>query len=177
MSTQSANTRRIPNPVYAAAGAGDLAYQQLRLLPAKAIELSGRVAALRPVVTDAVTNVVADPAKQFDVQRLRGDVERLRIVARRNAEVLRTQADTLADTLRTQAVAVYADLVARGEKVVGGPYKELEPAGDVVPEITASEGKPAPASTTGAAAAAGPGTGKSPAKAVKKATRPAAVKQ
>ena len=39
-----------------------------------------------------------------------------------------------ADTLRIQAVAVYADLVARGEKVVGGPYKELEPAGDVVPE-------------------------------------------
>ena len=78
--------------------------------------------------------------------------------------------------LRTQAVAVYNDLVARGEKVVGGPYKELEPAGDVVPEVTASEGKPAPVSTTGAAAAGGPGTGKSPAKAVKKA-RPTAVKQ
>jgi hypothetical protein len=173
MSTQSANTRRIPNPVYAAAGAGDIAYQQLRQLPAKAQELRGRVAALRPVVTDAVTNVVAEPAKQFDVERLRGDVQRLRAAALRNAEVLRTQADTL----RTQAVAVYADLVARGEKVVGGPYKELEPAGDIVPEITAAEGKPAPASTTGATAAGGPGTGQSPAKAVKKATKATAIKQ
>ncbi|GAA1029680.1 hypothetical protein GCM10009557_19020 [Virgisporangium ochraceum] len=158
MSTQSANTRRYPNPLYAAAGAGDLAYQQLRLLPAKAVELGGRVAALRPVVTDAVTSAVAEPAKRVDVEELRD-------AAVRNAEVL-----------RVQAVAVYNDLVARGEKVVGGPYKELEPAGDIVPEITASEGEPAPATTTGATAAGGPGTGKSPAKAVKKA-RPTAVKQ
>jgi heparin binding hemagglutinin HbhA len=165
MSTQSANTRRIPNPLYAAAGAGDLAYEQLRQLPAKALELSGRVAALRPAVTDAVTNAVSEPARRVDV-------ERLRELARRNAEVLRTQADTL----RVQAVSVYSDLVARGEKIVGGPYKVLPPAGDIVPEVTASEGKPAPATTTGATAAGGPGTGKSPAKQVKKA-RPTAVKQ
>lgn len=162
MSTQSANTRRYPNPLYAAAGAGDLAYQQLRQLPAKAVELGGRVVALRPAVTDAVTdavtNVVAEPAKRVDVDKLRD-------AAVRNAEVL-----------RIQAVAVYNDLVARGEKVVGGPYKELEPAGDIVPEIVASEGQPTPATTTGATAAGGPGTGKSPAKAVKKA-RPTAVKQ
>jgi heparin binding hemagglutinin HbhA len=173
MSTQSANTRRIPNPLYAAAGAGDLAYEQLRQLPAKALELRGRVAALRPVVADAVTNAVADPAKRVDVDRLRVDVDRLRAVARRNAEVLLSQADTL----RTQAVAVYADLVARGEKVVGGPYKELQPAGDIVPEITASEGKPAPATTTGATAAGGPGTGRSPAKKAVKKAQPTAVKQ
>jgi hypothetical protein len=158
MSTQSANTRRYPNPLYAAAGAGDLAYEQLRQLPAKAVEIGGRVAALRPVVTDAVSNAVAEPAKRVDVDKLRD-------AALRNAEVL-----------RTQAVAVYNDLVARGEKVVGGPYKELAPAGDVVPQIIAEEGVPAPATTTGATAAAGPGTGKSPAKAVKKA-RPTAVKQ
>jgi hypothetical protein len=166
MSTQSANTRRIPNPLYAAAGAGDLAYQQLRQLPAKAQELSGRVAALRPVVADAVTNAVADPARRVDVQKLRGEVERIGAVARRNAEAL-----------RTQALAVYTDLVARGEKVVGGPYKELEPAGDIVPEVTASEGKPAPATTTGATAAGGPGTGKSPAKKAVKKTVGTAVKQ
>jgi heparin binding hemagglutinin HbhA len=166
MSTQSANTRRIPNPLYAAAGAGGSAYQQLRQLPARAQELRGRVVALRPVVTDAVTSAVAEPAKRVDVERLRGEVERIGAAALRNAEVL-----------RTQAVAAYEDLVARGEKVVGGPYKELEPAGDVVPEITASEGKPAPATTTGATAAGGPGTGRSPAKAVKKATKATAVKQ
>ena len=160
MSTQSANARRYPNPLYAAAGAGDIAYQQLRQLPARAVELGGRVVALRPVVQSAVTNAVAEPAKRVDVDRLRG-------IARRNAAALRTQAETL----RTQATTVYTDLVARGEKVVGGPYKELEPAGDIVPEITAAEGEPAPATTTGATAAAGPGTGKSTAK---KATRPVA---
>lgn len=155
MSTQSANTRRYPNPFYAAAGAGDLAYEQLRQLPAKAVEVGARVVALSPSVASAVT----EPARRVDVDKLRD-------AALRNAEVL-----------RTQAVAVYNDLVARGEKVVGGPYKELEPAGDIVPEIVAEEGKPAPAATTGATAAAGPGTGKSPAKTVKKATRPTAVKQ
>jgi hypothetical protein len=159
MSTQSANTRRYPNPLYAAAGAGDLAYEQLRQLPAKAVEVGARMVALRPVVTDAVTSAVAEPAKRVDVDKLRD-------AALRNAEVL-----------RTQAVAVYNDLVARGEKVVGGPFKELEPAGDIVPQIIAEEGEPTPATTTGATAAAGPGTGKSPAKTVKKATRPTAVKQ
>ncbi len=154
MSTQSANTRRYPNPLYAAAGAGDLAYQQLRQIPAKAVEVGARVVALSP----AVASAVAEPARRVDVDKLRD-------AALRNAEVL-----------RTQAVAVYNDLVARGEKVVGGPFKELEPAGDVVPQIIAEEGEPAPATTTGATAAGGPGTGKSPAKAVKKA-RPTAVKQ
>lgn len=156
MSTQSANTRRYPNPLYAAAGAGDIAYQQLRQLPARAVELGGRVVALRPVVSETISNAVAEPAKRVDVDKLRD-------AAVRNAEVL-----------RTQAVAVYNDLVARGEKVVGGPYKELEPAGDIVPEIIASEGEPAPATTTGATAAAGPGTGKSPAKTAKKAVKPVA---
>ena len=155
MSTQSANTRRYPNPLYAAAGAGDLAYEQLRQLPAKAVEVGARVAALSP----AVASAVAEPARRIDVDKLRD-------AALRNAEVL-----------RTQAVSVYNDLVARGEKVVGGPFKELEPAGDIVPQIIAEEGEPAPATTTGATAAAGPGTGKSPAKTVKKATRPTAVKQ
>lgn len=154
MSTQSANTRRYPNPLYAAAGAGDLAYEQLRQLPAKAVEVGARVAALRPVVT----NVVAEPARRVDVDKLRD-------AALRNAEVL-----------RVQAVAVYNDLVARGEKIVGGPYKELQPAGDIVPQIVAEEGEPAPATTTGATAEGGPGTGKSPAKTVKKA-RPTAIKQ
>ena len=159
MSTQSANSRRIPNPLYAAAGAGDLAYQQLRQLPAKALEFS---AALRPVVTDAVT----EPVRRVDVDRIRGDVERLRDAAVRNAE-----------TLRTQAFSVYTELVARGEKIVGGPYKVLEPAGDVVPAVTAESGTPAPATTTGATAAGGKGTGRSPAKTVKKTTRGTAVKQ
>src|SRR6266508_3041181 len=110
MSTQSANTRRMPNPVYAAAGAGDLAYRELQKMPARAQELRGLVAALRPVVADAVSDAVKDPAKQFDV-------DRLRLIAKRNAEVLRTQAKEAQE----RAAVLYAQLVARGEKVVGGP--------------------------------------------------------
>jgi heparin binding hemagglutinin HbhA len=160
--TKTADTKRIPNPLYAAAGAGDLVYEQLRTLPAKALELRGRVAALRPVVTDAVADAVKEPV-------LRVDLDKLRTIARRNAEVLRTQAQVAQD----RAVAFYSDLVARGERVVGGPYKELPPAGDLV---DVNESADAPSSkTASAAAASGPGTGKSPAKAVKKA-RPTAVK-
>ena len=42
--TEQTNTR-FPAPLYAAAGAGDLAYQQLRKLPAVVSELSERAAA------------------------------------------------------------------------------------------------------------------------------------
>jgi hypothetical protein len=166
MSTQSANTRRIPNPLYAAAGAGDLAYRQLshfgRQLPAKAVELGDRVAALRPVVTDALADAVREPA-------LRADLDRVRKVAKRNAAVLVSQAQAAQE----RAATVYAGLVARGERVVGGPYKELEPAGDVVPVDVEPAGAPS-AKTTSAAATGGPGTGKSPARAPKK-TGPTAV--
>jgi heparin binding hemagglutinin HbhA len=170
MSTQSANTRRIPNPLYAAAGAGDLAYRQLRQLPAMAGELRGRVIALRPVVTDAVTEAVNGVAGAVKEPGRRVDVDRLRVIARRNAALLVSQAQAAQE----RAATVYAVLVARGEKVVGGPYKELEPAGDVV--ALDYEPDDAPSSrTTSAAASSGPGTGKSRAKAVKR-TVPTAVK-
>jgi heparin binding hemagglutinin HbhA len=57
-STRQTATRRIPEPLYAAAGAGDLAYQQLRKLPERVAELRGV------------------------------DIERLRDAARRNAAAL-----------------------------------------------------------------------------------------
>ena len=162
MSAQSAKTRTIPNPVYAAAGAGDLAYRRLRELPARARELGSRVAALRPVVSDAVNDAVKP-------RTLKVDVDRLKDIARRNAAVVRDQAAAAQE----RAATVYAGLVARGEKVVGGPYKRLRPAGDVV-EIIEPEGLPS-AETPSAAAASGPGTGQSPARAVKR-TRATAVK-
>jgi heparin binding hemagglutinin HbhA len=147
MSTQTANTKRIPNPVYAAAGAGDLAYRQLRKLPAKVAELRGKVTELRPVILEAVR----EPKLRADVDRLRADVDRLRSAARRNAANLRVGAQSA----QQRAAAVYGDLVARGERVVGGPYKQLPPAGDVVdiqetPDV-------APAQTATPAAASGPG--------------------
>jgi heparin binding hemagglutinin HbhA len=162
-STKTADTKRIPNPVYAAAGAGDIVYQQILTLPAKARELSDRVAALRPVVADAVSDAVKEPARRVDVDKLRA-------VALRNAEVLKVQAQAA----QKRAEKLYAELVARGERVVSGPYKEIEPAGDVVP-VTVERADAPSAETPSAEAKSGPGTGKSPAKAVKK-TSPSAVK-
>ncbi|HET6213219.1 MAG TPA: hypothetical protein VFE14_10150 [Micromonosporaceae bacterium] len=86
MSTQ---TKKYPTPVYAAAGAGELAYRQLRKLPGRLNELRDRVSA-------------------GDIE-VKVDIERLRAAARRNARAALGEART-----------VYADLVARGERVVAG---------------------------------------------------------
>jgi heparin binding hemagglutinin HbhA len=127
------STKKYPAPLYAAAGAGDLAYQQLRKLPEKVAELRGRVSELRPAVTDAVGE-----------QRRRVDLDRLRDIARRNAAVL-----------QERAVAVYGDLVARGERVVSrdGGYGPMRPAGDLA-KIDEPAGLPS-AETPSAAAASG----------------------
>jgi heparin binding hemagglutinin HbhA len=93
---ESKTNRKLPTPVYAAAGISDLAYQKLRQLPERVAELRGRVA-----------------GGQFD---LRSDVDRLRKAARRNATALAgaTQA------AQERAVAIYGDLVVRGEHIVRG---------------------------------------------------------
>ena len=90
--TTTRTTRRYPAPVYAAAGAGDLAYRTLRTIPARVAELRDR-----------------SGAPEFDVERLRG-------VARRNAAAFVAGAQAAQE----KAVAIYTDLVARGEKVVKG---------------------------------------------------------
>jgi heparin binding hemagglutinin HbhA len=91
--TTKTQTRKIPAPLYAAAGAGDLAYERLRKL----------VTELRPAVTEAVSE-----------PRLRADLGKLRKAARRNAAAFRTGAQAAQE----RATAVYTDLVKRGERVV-----------------------------------------------------------
>jgi len=98
-------TRKIPAPLYAAAGAGDLAYQQLRKLPEQVAQLRGRVSDLRPAVTEAVAET---------------NLDKIREVARRNASAFVAGAQEA----QVRATAVYKDLVARGHKVVG----DVEPA-------------------------------------------------
>ena len=126
MPTQ-ASTTKIPTPLYAAAGAGDLAYQQIRKLPEKVAVLRGRVAELRPAVTEAVAEV-----------NLRADLDRPRDVARRNAAALVAAAEVAQD----RAVAVYGDLVSRGEQVVRNTRGAeatvaiVPSAGSVTAEIT-----------------------------------------
>jgi hypothetical protein len=112
MSTKT-EPRKIPNPLYAAAGAGELAYEQLRKLPGRVAELRGRVAELRPVVSEAVTERVSE-------RNLRADLDKLRDTARRNAQAFVTGAQAA----QKQAIAVYTELVARGERVVAGARTE-----------------------------------------------------
>jgi heparin binding hemagglutinin HbhA len=103
------DARKIPTPLYAAAGAGELAYQQLLKLPERVAELRGRVQELRPVVADAVAE-----------RSLRADLDKLREGARRNAQVVVSGAQVAQE----RAFAVYTELVARGERVVAGARTE-----------------------------------------------------
>ena len=124
--TTSTTTRKIPTPLYAAAGAGDLAYEQLRKLPAQVAQLRARVEELRPTVTDAVAET-----------KLRADLDRLRGVALRNAESILAGAQAGAQVAQDRALAVYTDLVNRGTKVVAGGRTteakiEIEPATQTV---------------------------------------------
>ena len=101
--TTKTTTRKIPSPLYAAAGAGDLAYQRLRKLPEQVSSLRERVSELRPADSDAVSET-----------NLRADLDRLRQVARRNAATIVAGAQQASE----RAAAVYTQLVVRGEKVV-----------------------------------------------------------
>ncbi|WP_433082870.1 hypothetical protein ACQP1P_03020 [Dactylosporangium sp. CA-052675] len=134
--TTKSTTRKIPTPLYAAAGAGDLAYQQLRRLPEQVAQLRARVEELRPAAADA---------------NLRVDLDRLREAARRNAASFLATAQQGAQLAQDRALAVYTELVARGEKVVSTARTaeakvELEPAQKVVTaEVTTTEEPAGPA--------------------------------
>lgn len=143
--------RRIPTPLYAAAGAGDLAYQQLRKLPERAAELRDRVGDLRVRVEDLREKVGGDlkvragdlkvragdlrekvaelrpaVAGKVSEQQLRADLDRLRSAARRNAAAFATGAQAAGE----RASVVYTNLVARGERVVSTVRAESAPAAE-----------------------------------------------
>ncbi|MEV5820624.1 hypothetical protein AB0L22_15775 [Micromonospora haikouensis] len=190
-------THRIPAPLYAAAGAGDLALEQLRKLPTVVTDLSGKVAAdlggkavvtgfeLRQKATETLRTAnqtaaelrgrsvpaelnrlreaadvnrlreVADLNRlreAADVNRLREltDLDRLRGLAARNAAVVVASAQAAQE----RALAAYAELVARGERVVGAGV--LEAADTVNADIAATEAElnPAPAAPAAPAPAA-----------------------
>ncbi|WP_431972964.1 hypothetical protein [Micromonospora haikouensis] len=192
-------THRIPAPLYAAAGAGDLALEQLRKLPTVVTDLSGKVAAdlggkavvtgfeLRQKATETLRTANQTAAElrgrsvPAELNRLReaADVNRLREVAdlnrlREAADVNRLRELTDLDRLRglaarnaavvvagaqaaqERALAAYAELVARGERVVGAGV--LEAADTVNADIAATEAElnPAPAPAPAAPAAPAP---------------------
>jgi hypothetical protein len=109
---------RFPAPLYAAAGAGDLAYQQLRKLPAVINELSDRAtASLKTANENANTHATTIREKAVTT-----DFDKLRSTAASNAVAL-------AQVAQERAIAIYTALVARGERVVGTGVVE---AADVV---------------------------------------------
>ncbi|AGZ46387.1 hypothetical protein [Actinoplanes friuliensis] len=99
---------RFPAPLYAAAGAGDLAYQQLRKLPAVLTDLSDRAAASLKTANDTAGSTAASlktTATSTDFDKLR--------------ETATTSALAFAQAAQERAFAVYTSLVAHGERVVG----------------------------------------------------------
>lgn len=116
--TSKNRNSRIPDPVYAVAGASEYAYRQLRKLPGVAAELREelphRVAELRTEI----------PAR---VEQMRTD-----LTTRRVPEAV--------NTLLAGGFRLYGDLVARGERMVNRGRREtataIAPEGDVVKKPT-----------------------------------------
>jgi heparin binding hemagglutinin HbhA len=99
---------RLPAPLYAAAGAGDLAYQQLRKLPAMINELSDRAAAsLRNAneTANSRATLLRERAATTDLDKIRSTAA--------------SSAVAIAHAAQERAIAIYTALVAHGERVVG----------------------------------------------------------
>ncbi|WP_431936195.1 hypothetical protein [Micromonospora sp. RP3T] len=151
-------TNRIPAPLYAAAGAGELALEQLRKLPTVVSGLGTRVVAdlggkavgtgyeLRQKATETLktANLTAAGLRSTDLDQLReaAQLDKLREAATRNAAAVVSSAYAAQE----RALAAYAELVARGERVVGAGV--LEAADTVNADIEATaETTPAAVST------------------------------
>jgi hypothetical protein len=145
---------RFPAPLYAAAGVGDLAYQQLRKLPAVINEFSDRAAAsLKNANVTANTRAASlrEKATGTDLDKLRDNAA--------------SSAVAFAQVAQDRAIAAYTALVARGERVVGTGVVE---AADVVnADMVSTE---APKAVESAAAQTESATEPKP----RKRTRPAA---
>src|SRR5688572_30987033 len=115
--TEQTNTK-IPAPLYAAAGAGDLAYQQLRKLPAVLTQLSDKAAASLKVYNEQANTRAAELREKANTTDF--------VALRENAASVAT---SIAQLAQDRAIAVYTELVARGERVVGTGVIE---AADVV---------------------------------------------
>jgi heparin binding hemagglutinin HbhA len=161
-------TNRIPAPLYAAAGAGELALQQLRKLPTVVSDLGTKFFAdfggkavvtgfeLRQKATETLktANLTAAGLREKAVPTDL-DLDKLREAATRNAAAVLSAAEAAqeralagAQAAQVRALAAYAELVARGERVVGAGV--LEAADTVNADIEATEAVPA-ATTTPAA--------------------------
>lgn len=115
MTDQQTKGTRIPAPLYAAAGVGDLAYQQLRKLPTVVGEFSDRAMAggfelrEKAVASLKVANTTATSLRD---RAATTDLDALRDKAASNAMAFALAA-------QERATAAYTALVSHGERVVG----------------------------------------------------------
>ncbi|WP_422751087.1 hypothetical protein [Micromonospora sp. WMMD1219] len=209
MTTQP-KTNRIPAPLYAAAGAGELALEQLRKLPTVVTDLGGKAVVtgfeLRQKATETLKTAnqtatgLRERAVATDLDQLReaanleklreaanldklrdaANLDKLREAATRNAAVVVAGAYAAQE----RALAAYAELVARGERVVGAGVLEAADTVNADIEATAATGTevaskteitPKPETAPKAAATAEVPTPAEVAEAV--AAKPAAVKR
>ncbi|TDC78396.1 hypothetical protein E1193_20825 [Micromonospora sp. KC606] len=184
-------TNRIPAPLYAAAGAGELAYQQLRKLPTVVGELRDKVVAdgakavtefggkavvtggeLRQKATETFKTANLTAA-ELRAKAMPADLEldKLREVATRNAAAVLAGAQAAQE----RALAAYGSLIARGERVVGAGVLEAADTvntdiettdASVAPEVKTEDSAPSPAEVAEAVA--------SKPKAVRRTTKAAA---
>jgi heparin binding hemagglutinin HbhA len=142
MTTETTN--KIPAPIYAAAGAGDLAIERLRKLPERVAVLQERIQDELPgrltVLQDKVTQKVAEfPSLVAELRQrvVDTDTDKIRDAARRNAGVMRTNAQAAQE----KAAAIYAELVTRGEQVVGRGTPAARPERVVAEVVTTKPAK------------------------------------
>lgn len=135
----------LPRPVYAVAGASDLAAEQLRRLAANAPELQARAAVLPSELRRRAAYLPRDLqhfaadlpsfAAQLQARARDLDVDTVTAAVRKNVE-----------TAQHKAVDVYGGLVERGQKAVakrqnGGTGVDVTPA-DIAPSgVTPAEAK------------------------------------
>ena len=174
----STTTTRMPGPVYAVAGAGELAYQQLLKLPA---------------VTAGITAELRRSDLPARVEQFRADLKaelparvagfRAELPAR--IEQLRAEFPAAMTTFVSEAYQVYNELVARGEAVVearrngkivvkastGTPSRDPATA-----RKTTKATKPTKATKTAKTTKAAPKATKSTGSTAAKRTRPASPK-
>jgi len=137
------NRTDIPRPFYAAAGAGELAYERLRRLP----EVAARTA-------DELRARFAAPEREPTVV----DLARLRESAQRGRAAVAARAATLQD----RAAAGYQRLVARGERLVADRAGMTDgPAGPAGIEVEVGPVQPAERRSAKPATSATAGAGKS----------------
>lgn len=149
------NDNKIPGPLYAAAGAGDFAIERLRKLPEKVAALQEQLPDRVSVLQDKVTAKVAEVPSIVAELRQRvvdADTDKLRESAKRNAETFFSQAQAQAKVAQEKAVSLYADLVARGEQVVGRGYTAPARSSEPIRAEVVSPKAPAAPKTADAAA-------------------------